>query len=125
MNRLERKILGILRRHRWLGFRLLSMAGTIRGSKSAFREVTIALINLEQGGYIGWRDKSSLKRITVLRKAYGIKLLFPYFYRRPQKNRSNLHFTTSIETQVQKERNLRVKNRSSQVSQSIRAKKVD
>lgn len=67
MNVLELKILGMLRRHRWGAFRLLSMSGLIRRSGGAFREVTIALINLEQASYIRWPDKTSLQHIVLLR----------------------------------------------------------
>lgn len=77
MNTLERSILGILRRHRWLAFRLLSMTGLMRRSGGAFRDVAITLINLEHGGYIRWPDKSSLKHISLLRKSYDIKAVFP------------------------------------------------
>ncbi|MWJ30317.1 MULTISPECIES: hypothetical protein [Saccharibacillus] len=70
MNGLELKILGILRRHRWGAFRWLSMARLIRHSGGAFREVTIALVNLEQAAYIRWLDKSSMQHIVLLRKAY-------------------------------------------------------
>ncbi|MEJ8305538.1 hypothetical protein [Saccharibacillus sacchari] len=76
MNALERKILGILRRHRWFAFRLLSMTGLMRRSGGAFRDVAITLVNLEQGGYIWWPDKSSLKHISVLRKSYTLKAVF-------------------------------------------------
>ncbi|WP_018977634.1 hypothetical protein [Saccharibacillus kuerlensis] len=68
MSRLERKILGMLHRHRWNSFRWLSMGSLLQRSGGAFREVTIALINLEHDGYIRWPDKSSLRHIVLLRK---------------------------------------------------------
>ncbi|WP_172250836.1 hypothetical protein [Saccharibacillus deserti] len=77
MSRLERKILGMLRRRRMLSFGQLSMSRLIRRSGGAFREVTIALINLEQEAYIRWSDKSSLQHISLLRKAYGWRQLLP------------------------------------------------
>ncbi|WP_143536065.1 hypothetical protein [Saccharibacillus sp. O23] len=79
MNRLEYKVLGMLRRHRWSRFRKLSMTELIRRSGGAFREVTVALINLEQGGYLHWHDKSSLRHIGLLRRAYGPSALLPWF----------------------------------------------
>ena len=68
---LEQRVLGVLRRHRWSLFKRLSMTKLVQGSGGEFREVTIALINLEQEAYIRWPDKSSLHHIVLRRKAYG------------------------------------------------------
>ncbi|MDO3412828.1 hypothetical protein QWJ34_23885 [Saccharibacillus sp. CPCC 101409] len=71
INVLEQRVLGMLRRYRWSLFKRLSMAKLVQGSGGEFREVTIALINLEQEAYIRWPDKSSLHHIVLRRKAYG------------------------------------------------------
>ena len=79
ISRLEHKILGLMRRYRWSGFRDLSMAELTHRSGGAFREVTVALINLEQQGYLYWPDKSSLRHIELLRSAYRLHVLLPLF----------------------------------------------
>jgi len=120
MNRLERRILGVLRRHRWLAFRLLSMAGLMRRSGGAFRDVTITLINLEQSGYIRWADKSSLTHISVLRKAYKLKAVFPWL---PNREAGEI-IPGSPYSSTQEERALRIKHRPNGPEQSSRRQRT-
>lgn len=120
MNRLERRVLGILRRHRWFAFRLLSMNGLMRRSRGAFRDVAITLINLEQGGYIRWPDKSSLKHISVLRKAYAFEAMF---LRRMDHQASGL-IVSSSDLSTQDKRTLRTTHRPNGPEQSSRRKRA-
>lgn len=120
MNRLERKVLGILRRHRWLAFRLLSMNGLMRRSGGAFRDVAITLINLEQSGYIRWPDKSSFKHISVLRKAYALEAMLL----RAVNHEAGGHIVGSSDSSAQEERTLRTKHRPNGPEQSSRRQRI-
>ncbi|NGZ74480.1 hypothetical protein [Saccharibacillus alkalitolerans] len=116
MSRLERKILVMLRRHRWSAYRFLTMARLLDRTGGAFREVAIALINLEQYGCIRWPDKSSLRHIVLLRRAYSRRAMLPVMGRPASEDMPQ--GDSPKEETVTGRRNLRIKRRRTVPKQS-------